>query len=88
MLRVKTKTSVRLTLLTIFVLLALFSMGCKTNRNSNDDVETQDPVSDFFDPDKENTGVDVGEVKDKNDGIETTDKMMMMLYCLLSTMAM
>lgn len=74
MLRVKTKTSVRLMLLTIFVLLALFSMGCKTNRNSNDDVETQDPVSDFFDPDKENTGVDVGEVKDKNDGIETTDK--------------
>ena len=41
-------------LLTIFILLALFSMGCKTNRNSNDDVETQDQ-SQIFDPDKENT---------------------------------
>jgi endo-1,4-beta-xylanase len=71
--RVKKNTNMRLLLIMTFVLIAVFSLGCKKNGNDNKGI--QDSVEDTSDLDKEKTESNIDEIKDKNDEIDgTADK--------------
>ena len=74
---VKNKTSIRLILIMSFVLIALFSLGCK--KNSNDDKGIKDPVTntsdlDDIDLDEEKKDSNIVDTKDTNDDIGKTDE--------------
>jgi len=74
---VKNKTSIRLILIMSFVLIALFSLGCK--KNSNDDKGIEDPVTntsdlDDIDLDEEKKDSNIVDTKDTNDDIGKTDE--------------
>ncbi|NLL01267.1 MAG: hypothetical protein GX271_11495, partial [Clostridiales bacterium] len=73
----KNKTSIRLILIMSFVLIALFSLGCK--KNSNDDKGIKDPVTntsdlDDIDLDEEKKDSNIVDTKDTNDDIGKTDE--------------